>query len=156
MITLPPKKKGRKKKGEVDTETEEEKALRGGEAAEKSRERRAFASQKARMVAELEQRAETAEARVVSLETEVAKLKREVAAWKGGAGGGSGGRPRPDDEMGRTDEAATRERTSSAIWNGRALDECDRGVFGRTASNRPLVQVLRTPPPTPILRLLRL
>ena len=88
VINLPPKKKGRKKKGEVDTETEEEKALRAEERQRKNRESAARSHRKkAQMVAELEQRAETAEARVVSLEKEVAKLKREVAALKGGAGG---------------------------------------------------------------------
>ena len=89
VINLPPKKKGRKKKGEVDTETEEEKALRAEERQRKNRESAARSHRKkAQMVAELEQRAKTAEARVESLEKEVAKLKREIVALKGGAGAG--------------------------------------------------------------------
>ena len=88
VINLPPKKKGRKKKGEVDTETEEERALRAEERQRKNRESAARSSQKAQMAAELEQRAKTAEARVESLEKEVAKLKREIVALKGGAGAG--------------------------------------------------------------------
>jgi hypothetical protein len=89
VVHLPPKKKGRKKKGEVDTETEEEKALRAEERQRKNRESAARSHRKkAQMATELEQRAKKAEARVESLEKEVAKLKREMVALKGGAGAG--------------------------------------------------------------------
>ena len=93
------------------------------------------------MVAELEQRAETAEARVVSLETEVAKPARSGCV-EGRRGG---------DQEDVLDQMRDGEdgRGGDVEWttrDGRALDECDRGkkVFGRTASNRPLVhKVLR-------------
>ena len=82
-FTLPPKKKGRKKKGEVDTETEEEKAMRAEERQRKNRESAARSHRrKAELAGALEKRATDAEAKVERLEKEVAKLKAEIARLK--------------------------------------------------------------------------
>jgi len=82
-FTLPPKKKGRKKKGEVDTETEEEKAMRAEERQRKNRESAARSHRrKAELAGALEKRATDAEAKAERLEKEVAKLKAEIARLK--------------------------------------------------------------------------
>ena len=82
-FTLPPKKKGRKKKGEVDTETEEEKAMRAEERQRKNRESAARSHRrKAEQKDALEKRANDAEAKAERLEKEVAKLKAEIARLK--------------------------------------------------------------------------
>ena len=82
-FTLPPKKKGRKKKGEVDTETEEEKAMRAEERQRKNRESAARSHRrKAELAGALEKRATDAEAKAERLEKEVAKLKAEIAKLK--------------------------------------------------------------------------
>ena len=82
-FTLPPKKKGRKKKGEVDTETEEEKAMRAEERQRKNRESAARSHRrKAEQKDALEKRATAAEAKAERLEKEVAKLKAEIARLK--------------------------------------------------------------------------
>lgn len=86
VFTLPPKKKGRKKKGEVDTETEEEKAMRAEERQRKNRESAARSHRrKAELAGELEGRAVRAEQRAEKLEKEVAKLKAEIAQLKKGS-----------------------------------------------------------------------
>ena len=145
VINLPPKKKGRKKKGEVDTETEEEKALRAEERQRKiARAPRVRIAKKARMVA----RARTARRDGGGAGGVARDGGGEAEARSGCVEGRRGGDQEDvldqmrDLEDGRGGDS---ERTSSAaIWNGRAFDECDRGVFGRTASNRPLVhKVLR-------------
>ena len=82
-FTLPPKKKGRKKKGEVDTETEEEKAMRAEERQRKNRESAARSHRrKAELASALEKRATDAEAKAERLEREVTKLKAEIAKLK--------------------------------------------------------------------------
>ena len=82
-FTLPPKKKGRKKKGEVDTETEEEKQMRAEERQRKNRESAARSHRrKAELAGALEKRATDAEAKAERLEKEVAKLKAEIAKLK--------------------------------------------------------------------------
>jgi hypothetical protein len=80
---LPPKKKGRKKKGEVDTETEEEKAQRAEERQRKNRESAARShKRKAELAGDLENRVSQAERRALVAEKEVAKLKAEIAVLK--------------------------------------------------------------------------
>ena len=82
-FTLPPKKKGRKKKGEIDTETEEEKQMRAEERQRKNRESAARSHRrKAELAGALEKRAVDAEAKAERLEKEVAKLKAEIAKLK--------------------------------------------------------------------------
>ena len=82
-LTLPPKKKGRKKKGEIDTETEEEKQMRAEERQRKNRESAARSHRrKAELAGALEKRATDAEAKAERLEKEVAKLKAEIARLK--------------------------------------------------------------------------
>ena len=87
-FTLPPKKKGRKKKGEVDTETEEEKKLRAEERQRKNRESAARSHRrKAQYTEDLERRAEAGERRIAALERENAKLKSELAKLRDAAAG---------------------------------------------------------------------
>jgi hypothetical protein len=82
-FTLPPKKKGRKKKGEIDLETEEEKQMRAEERQRKNRESAARSHRrKAELAGALEKRAVDAEAKAERLEKEVAKLKAEIAKLK--------------------------------------------------------------------------
>ena len=82
-FTLPPKKKGRKKKGEIDTKTEEEKQMRAEERQRKNRESAARSHRrKAELAGALEKRAVDAEAKAERLEKEVAKLKAEIAKLK--------------------------------------------------------------------------
>jgi len=84
VFALPPKKKGRKKKGEVDTETEEEKALRAEERQRKNRESAARSHRrKAELAGALEKRAVDAENKCERLEKEVARLKAELAKLRG-------------------------------------------------------------------------
>ena len=95
-FTLPPKKKGRKKKGEVDTETEEEKAMRGGEAAQEPGERRAFAPAESR-----------AEGR--------ARKKSHRRRGQGGAAGEGGGQVEGGDRAPEEEVKRDRRRVSSRL-----------------------------------------
>jgi len=90
VITLPPKKKGRKKKGEVDTETEEEKELRALERQRKNRESAARSHQrKAKQTEELTRELSAAKKKILALERTVSTLRKEL-----GRGSGSVGSPR--------------------------------------------------------------
>lgn len=83
VINLPPKKKGRRRKGEVDTETEEEKALRAEERQRKNRESAARSHRrKAQFAEELEKKASAQDKKIADLEKENAKLKRQLSEAK--------------------------------------------------------------------------
>ena len=83
VINLPPKKKGRRRKGEVDTETEEEKVLRAEERQRKNRESAARSHRrKAQFAEELEKKASAQDKKIADLEKENAKLKRQLSEAK--------------------------------------------------------------------------
>uniref|UniRef100_A0A7S0KFV8 BZIP domain-containing protein n=1 Tax=Micromonas pusilla TaxID=38833 RepID=A0A7S0KFV8_MICPS len=83
IVNLPPKKKGRRRKGEVDTETEEEKRLRAEERQRKNRESAARSHRrKAQHAEELEKRARDQEKKISDLEKENAKLRRQLSEAK--------------------------------------------------------------------------
>ena len=83
VINLPPKKKGRRRKGEVDTETEEEKALRAEERQRKNRESAARSHRrKAQFAEELEKKASAQDKKIADLEKENAKLKKQLSEAK--------------------------------------------------------------------------
>lgn len=83
IVNLPPKKKGRRRKGEVDTETEEEKRLRAEERQRKNRESAARSHRrKAQHAEELEKRSRDQEKKISDLEKENAKLRRQLSEAK--------------------------------------------------------------------------
>ena len=83
IVNLPPKKKGRRRKGEVDTETEEEKRLRAEERQRKNRESAARSHRrKAQHAEELERRSRDQEKKISDLEKENAKLRRQLSEAK--------------------------------------------------------------------------
>lgn len=83
IVNLPPKKKGRRRKGEVDTETEEEKRLRAEERQRKNRESAARSHRrKAQHAEELEKRSRDQEKKISELEKENAKLRRQLSEAK--------------------------------------------------------------------------
>ena len=83
IVNLPPKKKGRRRKGEVDTETEEEKRLRAEERQRKNRESAARSHRrKAQHAEELEKWARDQEKKIADLEKENAKLRRQLSEAK--------------------------------------------------------------------------
>ena len=87
IIDLPPKKKGRKRKGEVDDESEEMKALRAEERQRKNRESAARSHKRKAQHAEmLETRCQELNKRIQELERENAQLKTQLADQKGHAG----------------------------------------------------------------------